>query len=172
MAQIKCIECGQIFDDKQEDCPKCGCPASESEVLNETLANENEILNEIPVNENEILKPPHMSEHITKEDAEDKNKQIISNGTSTTDTGYLNEKAVAGYADFIFICASIGCLLLYIVILVVFGNTTDAKTTTTVGIVGFIIMAVYIVLFYIAKAFVKIYANISINLHEINMKLK
>lgn len=150
MAQITCTECGQIFDEKLEYCPKCGCPASESKILNET-----------PVNKN-----------VTKGNAEDKNKRIISNETHTTDTGYLNEKAIAGYADFIFICASIGCLLLYIVILAVFGNTTDAKTTTTVGIVGFVIMAVYIVLFYIAKAFIKIYANISINLHEINMKLK
>lgn len=161
MAQIKCIECGQIFNDKLEDCPKCGCPASESEVLNETLANESKILYETPINE-----------YVAKENAEDNNNHITSNEIRTTDTGYLNEKAVAGYADIIFICASTGCLLLYIAILVVCGNTTKAETTTTVGIVGFIIMAVYIVLFYIAKAFIKIYANISINLHEINMKLK
>lgn len=161
MAQIKCIECGQIFDDKLEDCPKCGCPASEKEVLNDT-----------PVSENEILKPSQTNEHVAKGNTEYKSNRITSNETSTTDTGYLNEKAVAGYADFIFICASIGCILLYIVILVVFGNTTNAKTTMAVGLVGFIIMAIYIVLFYIAKAFIKIYANISINLHEINMKLK
>ena len=157
MAKIKCIECGQIFNDKLEDCPKCGCPASESEVLIET-----------PVAKSEILNEPH----VAKGNAEDNNNHITSNEICTTDTGYLNEKAVAGYADIIFICASIGCLLLYIAILVVCGNTANAETTTAVGIVGFIIMAVYIVLFYIAKAFIKIYANISINIHEINMKLK
>ena len=35
MAQLKCTECGQIFDGNLADCPNCGCPASECEVVEE-----------------------------------------------------------------------------------------------------------------------------------------
>lgn len=150
MAQIKCFDCGQVFDDKLADCPKCGCPASECEIVTET-----------PVKEN-----------VAKGDTEDKNKRTVSNETRTTDTGYLNEKAVARYADIIFNCAFVGCILLYIVILLVCGHTTDGVTMLVVALIVSIIMAIYIVELYIAKAFVKIYVNMSINLHEINMKLK
>ena len=31
MAQMKCSECGQIFDGNLKECPNCGCPASECE---------------------------------------------------------------------------------------------------------------------------------------------
>ena len=31
MTQFKCTECGQIFDGNLNDCPNCGCPASECE---------------------------------------------------------------------------------------------------------------------------------------------
>lgn len=150
MAQIKCIDCGQVFDNKLADCPKCGCPASECEIVTET-----------PVKEN-----------VAKGDAEDKNKRTVSNETRTTDTGYLNEKALARCADIIFICASVGYLLLYIVILLVCGRTIHGVPMLVVSIIGCIITAIYIVGLLIAKAFVKIYANMSINLHEINMKLK
>lgn len=31
MGRIKCTECGQIFDKTLNECPNCGCPASECE---------------------------------------------------------------------------------------------------------------------------------------------
>lgn len=31
MGQLKCTECGQIFDDNLKECSNCGCPASECE---------------------------------------------------------------------------------------------------------------------------------------------
>ena len=150
MAQIRCIDCGQVFDNELADCPKCGCPASECEIATET-----------PVKEN-----------VAKGDAEDKNKRTVSNETRTTDTGYLNEKVVARCADIIFNCALVGYLLLYVVILLVCSRTIHGVPMLVVAIIGFIITAIYIVGLYIAKAYVKIYANMSINLHEINMKLK
>ena len=33
MGKLKCTECGQIFDDSQNECPNCACPASECEVI-------------------------------------------------------------------------------------------------------------------------------------------
>lgn len=36
MGSLKCIECGQIFDNSLNECPNCGCPASECENLVET----------------------------------------------------------------------------------------------------------------------------------------
>ena len=34
MAQIKCTECGQIFDDSLNECPNCACPiASHDEAV-------------------------------------------------------------------------------------------------------------------------------------------
>ena len=30
---LKCTECGQVFDDKLNECPNCACPASECEVV-------------------------------------------------------------------------------------------------------------------------------------------
>ena len=33
MALIKCRECGEIFNANLEECPNCGCPASESDVI-------------------------------------------------------------------------------------------------------------------------------------------
>ena len=151
MAQIKCIDCGQVFNDTLKECPKCGCPVNECDVLNPTILNNSDKMG----------------------DTETRNASNYSNVSSTTDTGYLNEKAVAGYADFVFICASVGGVALYIAILIIvarFAKSVDAAVG--VYIFGAIVLAIYIILLYIAKAFIKIYANISINLHEINMKLK
>lgn len=35
MAKIKCKECGEIFNANLEDCPNCGCPSSESDLIEE-----------------------------------------------------------------------------------------------------------------------------------------
>ena len=116
---------------------------------------------------------------VTKETSEERNAlqedvmPITCNGTRTTNTGYSNEKAIAGYADVIFICATVGCVALYIAVIFLITRFVDStEAIVGVSVFGGIITAIYIVLFYIAKAFIKIYANISINLHEINMKLK
>ncbi len=33
MKKLKCSECGHIFEDSLNDCPNCGCPASECEKI-------------------------------------------------------------------------------------------------------------------------------------------
>lgn len=35
MGKLKCAECGQIFNENQNVCPNCGCPASECEKIAE-----------------------------------------------------------------------------------------------------------------------------------------
>lgn len=45
MTQLKCIECGQVFDGNLEDCPNCGCPASECELLDNKSSETNETTN-------------------------------------------------------------------------------------------------------------------------------
>lgn len=35
MGKLKCAECGQIFNENQNECPNCGCPASECEKIAE-----------------------------------------------------------------------------------------------------------------------------------------
>lgn len=35
MGKLKCTECGQIFNENQNECPNCGCPASECEKIAE-----------------------------------------------------------------------------------------------------------------------------------------
>ncbi|MDD5870002.1 MAG: DUF805 domain-containing protein [Bacteroidales bacterium] len=35
MGKLKCVECGQIFNENQNECPNCGCPASECEKIAE-----------------------------------------------------------------------------------------------------------------------------------------
>lgn len=42
---MKCSECGQIFDGNLEDCPNCGCPASECEPLDNKSSETNETTN-------------------------------------------------------------------------------------------------------------------------------
>lgn len=36
---LKCIECGQIFNDGLNECPNCGCPASECEKVENNHSN-------------------------------------------------------------------------------------------------------------------------------------
>lgn len=41
MAQLKCTECGQVFDKTLDACPNCGCPASECEAVEEQQPKDN-----------------------------------------------------------------------------------------------------------------------------------
>ena len=44
MEKLKCAECGQIFNDNLNECPNCGCPASECEIVANSNANSNNAL--------------------------------------------------------------------------------------------------------------------------------
>lgn len=70
MGSLKCIECGQIFDDKLNDCPNCGCPKSECETVcddnpKDSIANEvkeysNNYQNEAPNYESSVSEPKNV----------------------------------------------------------------------------------------------------------------
>lgn len=134
MAQLKCSECGQGFDNELEECPNCGCPASECEA----------------------------------EFIEEKTNMLNINKGGTTDTGYDNEKLILRYANWLF--------NVYIVLFTIYGVVIFIISCTVGSIWGAItavaICVGTIIGAYVLRAFLRMLTNMSINLHEINMKLK
>ena len=177
MAQCKCTECGQLFDKRLAVCPKCGKPVNKCD-FTDIEGSDKTPITEHTTGENTKKKNLKNEVNETTTTAKNKEKEIATpkheeNGIITTDTGYANEKAVAKYADFIFICTTLACIALYIASIYIVNELgKDSSTTGKVAFWGVIITAIWIILLYIAKAFIKIYANISINLHELNMKSK
>lgn len=51
MALIKCKECGMEFNSNLEECPNCGCPASECEEFNDNIIAKD---NEVSINESNL----------------------------------------------------------------------------------------------------------------------
>ncbi len=94
----------------------------------------------------------------------------------TTDTGYQHEKIIKRYADVIWIISIIFAAVILIVpnlICLTMLFVGEFSLTGLVIAVGGTLSALLLVIFGIlAKAFLYIYANISINIHEINMKTK
>ena len=156
MAQLKCTECGQIFDGNLADCPNCGCPASECvQKLDSDLEGSKETDN---------------IEQKRNEDVSD--CDTFKKNVKTTDTGYQHEKLLQGYATFLFAILIIVGVVLWLIAMIM------ASEQGGVGgfIVGFfgggIIFLSLRASAYIIRAFLMIYANISTNLHEINLKLQ
>lgn len=137
---MKCPDCGLEFDSSQQECPNCGCPANECELLS--------------ISEDEY------------------------NGV-TTDTGYQQEKTIKSYADAIWY-TSIGAaaLLALVTVLLLFSEVLSVVRSSRGGvdfsiiIIGVIMVSSVLAFGIIVKAFLYVYANISINIHEINMKIK
>ena len=160
MALIKCSECGQIFDGNLEDCPNCGCPASEfvssiTQELDSDLGGSTETDN-VEQKQNEDI-----SDYDT-----------FKKNAKTTDTGYQHEKLLQGYATFLF------AILIIVGVVLWLSAMFMASVQGSVGgyVAGYfggpILFLSLMALAHIIRAFLMIYANISINLHEINMKLR
>lgn len=62
MAQLKCTECGNVFNDTLDACPNCGCPASECSPIRE-----NKPQSEAPTHQ----RPKQEANKATKETDED-----------------------------------------------------------------------------------------------------
>lgn len=92
----------------------------------------------------------------------------------TTDTGYKQEKTIKTYADIIWafsmVIAAIIELITVYVSLKEIGSVFGSPFVTAVG--GTLLALSWFAVGILAKAFLYIYANISINIHEINMKTK
>lgn len=85
MALIKCKECGHEVSDKAQNCPNCGCPASEfvssiTQELDSDLGGSTETDN-VEQKQNEDI-----SDYDT-----------FKKNAKTTDTGYQHEKLLQGY---------------------------------------------------------------------------
>lgn len=135
MAQLKCTECGHVFEGNLKECPNCGCPAGES-------------------------KPSRsFSDEVD---------------FGTTDTGYEQEKTIKTYADIIWwgamVIAAIIELITVFISLREIGSVFGSPFMTAVG--GTLLALCWLAIGILVKAFLYIYANISINIHEINMKTK
>ncbi len=135
MAQFKCTECGQIFDGNLDECPNCGCPASECKPIS-SLCDESDFI--------------------------------------TTDTGYQQEETIKRYADAIWAISKVFAALISVVtiILCLRGLSDDFSISLMVAVSGALTALSCLAIGILVKAVLYIYANISINVHEINMKIK
>ena len=160
MALIKCSECGHEVSDRASACPNCRCPASEfvssiTQELDSDLGGSTETDN-VEQKQNEDI-----SDYDT-----------FKKNAKTTDTGYQHEKLLQGYATFLF--------AILIIVGVVLWLSAMIMASVQGGVGGFIVgcfgggilFLSLLALAYIIRAFLMIYANISTNLHEINMKLR
>ena len=96
----------------------------------------------------------------------------LANEIATTDTGYEYETAVKNYADITFIIAVIVGFLLYFLTLAMIVPQMSGAIVLLVAVMGLLILGVYIYCNYLLKACLRVYVNMSINLHEINKKLQ
>ena len=83
----------------------------------------------------------------------------------TTDTGYEHEKVIQRYATFLFWLIIVINALGWFGMMVVFESRE-------LFLAVFLIIPLAVLVAYIVRAFFMIYANMSINLHELNMKLQ
>lgn len=90
----------------------------------------------------------------------------------TTDTGYVNEKTIKAYADIIFGLSVIFGVSLWICFIYIMAHTYEDNGLIIGFLFGGIALALHISLAYVSKAFIRTFANISINLHEINNKIQ
>lgn len=161
MALVKCTECGNMVSDNAKVCNNCGAPIVAAQVANE------QVVTAIPVSgpQQPVQRPvqqPMQSPVQQPMPASGKRPNF-------TDTGYNNENAIKIYANICFWIFVVLVVLADIASLVLIGKLSDEIPTGFI-ILGVILSPILILLAYVTKAFLVCYANISINLHEINMK--
>lgn len=114
----------------------------------------------------EIYEKPVMD----NENPEQVNERIVEKQTSvsvgTTDTGYHHEDVLKKYVDIAFY---IGIAI--IVLLFIF-QVYNARGSFEMVLGALVINVLYGLLLYVFRSFVYVFRNISINLHEMNMKMK
>ena len=94
-------------------------------------------------------------------------QQSINSTFPTTDTGTKYENTIKVFTDIIWWFSVVGTLFTLLIVLSYFDNFDSVIIFAT--IIG---SALYLVLLYCMLAFIRVIRNISINLHEINMKTK
>ena len=160
MALIKCKECGHDVSDKAEMCPNCGCPASEfvSSIIQELDSD---------------LGGSTETDNVEQKQNEDiSDYDTFKKNAKTTDTGYQHEKLLQGYATFLFAILIIVGVVLWLSAMFMAYVQGSAGGYVAGFFGGPILFLSLMALAHIIRAFLMIYANISTNLHEINMKLR
>jgi len=161
MAMIKCSECGQMVSDQARICGNCGAPVVVQRDADQT------IMEAIPVQEPQPRPQPQAAPQQPQYRPQPQYQTQVNQGFQTTDTGYSHERAIKIYANICFWIYTV-----FVVLAAIGGVVVTAKQDNIViGIAGALILApILIMLAYVFKAMLVVYSNISINLHELNMK--
>ena len=154
MALVKCSECDCWVEDSSVKCPNCEHPV-EKPVSVESVGNNS--ASEQSGNDAGIYR---------------------QTGFPTTDTGYHHERTVRSFAQIMLWLIVVVSTIGYIVAVSVaykfqyssYGHGSGVVFSTV--FFGLIILGIVIFFAFVMKAFMMVYANISTNIHEINMKLQ
>ena len=144
MSKRICPECGYpITDATLKNCPECG------------------FVLEVQKEEQEEVSATSASEQ--PQQAEETVIRVVF---PTTDTGTSSENTIKNYGDFLW-----GTNLFFGImgIIVCFALIESTHGQSLLGIFVIIILLLWV---YVIRAFIRVIHNISINLHEINMKLR
>lgn len=154
MALIQCSECGNMVSDNATACNKCGAP-----IVRVSTSDNGPVVSAIPAPNQQPMQPRQQMPASYQQPA-----------FITTDTGYSHEKAIKTYANICFWIFVVLVVLGDIALLATIGELQHDVPPAIVLIGVIVITPILIMLAYVSKAFLVTYANISINLHELNMK--
>lgn len=136
-------------------CPECGCPITDET----TKCPECGFVLEAQKEEQEEVSATSASEQ--PQQAEETVIRVVF---PTTDTGTSSENTIKNYGDFLW---WLNVFFSIFVIIACIGMAGDTHGQSLLGIFVIIILLLWV---YVIRAFIRVIHNISINLHEINMK--
>ncbi|MBP3835041.1 MAG: zinc ribbon domain-containing protein [Prevotella sp.] len=115
-----------------------------------------------------IIKCPYCGERLNQNVSEPVKEKTFS----TTDTGNNNEGILYRYADVILVLSYV--LGIFLMIMGLSGMIVSNGNSEAIGMSLLIIIYGILTIFigYVVKALIKVFANISINLRELNLKTK
>lgn len=171
MALIKCTECGHMISNKANACPNCACPVEAQSICVECGHQLSEYAQTCPQCGCPVGKQATKPfEELTPKGISNKSLQVDGD-VQTTDTGYQSEKVIQKHAQVVYaviiICGFLscaGCIALFAIM-----DTSLVVVGILVGLVD-LLLSFYVA--SVARAQLMLYANMSINLHEINTKLR
>lgn len=147
MGKLKCNDCDQVFDESMDHCPNCGCPASDCQ--------------HIVVDDETTDQQPYARDY-------------VEGSFATTDTGVKYEKTIKTYANVIWVLCIVLSVIYGVGVLVLMIQNAryiggGVLLYLFISLIG---IALFLLLVYVFRAFIMVLHNISINVHEINMKIK
>ncbi len=162
MSNLKCADCGQIFNDRLSECPNCGCPVD---------------VNTEHISDSEQVEGNSTQSQQRMEYQQSVNQTSYDDGFVTTDTGVENERIIKTYAKVIWIVAvvfaalaEVGIIVQAIALISQYSQATAYAIVSVIG--GTIVLGLLLLAIYVLRAFIMVVHNMSINIHEINMKIK